>query len=242
MAFGLYEFQIYILYPILITMIIFLGVRVLQRKRANINLVFSLFFLITGVSLIFNLIYMINDGTTYLIPDAQYVWWNNAINVAVSCSWIFLYCFVMIVKKSEVEFTPKKQLAHIALYVALMCVLFVIPDGVQPTTYDLTAGVSRRPLWSAVYALYGIALVSVVAIASIVQTIIVYRNFEDQTVKKKFLYIIAGLVLLYIMHTGNYVANAEFFGPGYRDIQTYVTILIIPSVILLYLGMGKKNQ
>ncbi|MHA1730555.1 MAG: hypothetical protein ACTSU5_01355 [Promethearchaeota archaeon] len=227
----------------MIFMFIFIGYRILSRNRALLNFQFALFFLVSGSSLIINVIYMFTSGGTYIINDDVYIVLNNLVNICVNSAWIFLYCFIMMVKKSEVEFTKKKQLLYILIFLALLSVLLFIPGGVTPKSYNLSSEpvTYRRPLWSMTYFTYGIIVFLGLAVVALFQAIKVYGKFQDPSVKRKFLLFIIGMVMLTFLVSNNYLTNAEILGESYRSLSSYLTILIIiPSNIFIYYGVGKR--
>ncbi|GAB4329641.1 MAG: hypothetical protein Kow0069_37200 [Promethearchaeota archaeon] len=254
MAFGIYEIQIFVMYPILIVAFLFVGYRVYKRNPGQrINAYFALFFAIIGGSLIPNVIYLVKVGGEFIVPDATYLVLNNSINLAVNWAWILLLNFVMIVKLSEAEFDTKKQVLFIVVYSVVEAVLFLLGyyGGIKPKYYvgdtALPLGqtatgddVVRKPFWELTYGGYGIVTITLMAAIVVLQSVLIFRKFQDPAVKRRFSLFIVGLCVLYYLGLGNYLANTELLGESFRTVHSYLTLLIIPDAWLMYAGVGKE--
>jgi hypothetical protein len=158
-------------------------------------------------------------------------------NFIICLAPIFLLIFNLILLKSEKVIDLKKQLLIILSYGGILSLMFLFYpfEGVQNN-----ASTNWYPLWNLPYLIFiYFALTSFTTIPILYTSSKLYKKFEDQELKKKWLYYIAGYIglaiYLYSTFLGNYMSN----------LLTYILIsigiaAIIPSIFLLYYGVGKR--
>ena len=148
---------------------------------------------------------------------------------------VFLLVFVLIIYKSEKVFTTTKQSIIILICsVAIFCMVF-IPGGVT-----INASTDWKPVWSWLFFSYLITVITIIYIPAFYYSTKIYKEFEDEQLKKKWRFLLIGIFLLYMLNFGTLFSNT-------LNIQTFRTvwsmislILVIVSPYMMYYGVGKQ--
>ncbi|MFX1238476.1 MAG: hypothetical protein ACFE8P_12250 [Promethearchaeota archaeon] len=140
--------------------------------------------------------------------------------------------------KSKFEFTLNKQIIVFTIYAIISFLLLLIPGGI---TIDETT--DWRPLYS--YLLFVVLLIYATAaliIPSFIFSIKIYKSFEDEIVIKKWKYYFIGYCGFAFSFYGWMVYNT-ITDPLVRVIWSIISgVILIPSGILMYLGIGRQLQ
>jgi hypothetical protein len=224
--------QIYVVQGLVGVFFLFLAYRILKRDIKRLNIIFSCFYIIAAAGVFMNFIYApLTIESTVLI----------LYYITIFCflfSPIFLLVLELILIKSEKVIDTKKQLIIIGIYgVLLICMIF-IPNGVT-----INANTDWKPVWSVAYFLYTIIILTIGAIVpGLYYSTIIYKNFEDPKLKKKWQYFIIGLCGLYVLVYGTLISNTLNI-QAVRLIWTIISlILVIFPPYLMYYGVGKQIE
>ena len=165
---------LWIVYSVMIVLFLYLGVSILKRgHKRRINQVFFAFLLTTAIGLVFNISYR-------AINDPIYNEIGNMITIfLVNVSLIFLLLFHLIIWKSDKIITDRIKRWVIIFWTVLCSILFII-DGVS-------FNAENKPVWSSDFFTHGIIILSALYGTIIYVNTQVYRRFETQDLKKKYL-------------------------------------------------------
>ena len=224
--------QVYVVQGVICVFFLFLAYKILKRGRQRLNLILSGSYMTMAIGLIINFIYApITNPQLELIVLILYY---------MTLFFLFLYpafllCFILILLKSEKIITTTKQIIIILVYAVILFCMVFIPNGVV-----INASTDWRPVWSWLLFIYVMGVVTLGFVPSFYFSIKIYKEFEEEQIKKKWRYFIMGLIGLYIFAFGSLFANA-------LNIQTFRTIwsiisliLVIISPISIYMGVGKQ--
>ena len=218
---------LWIVYSVMIALFIYLGVSILKRgRKRRINQVFFAFLITTAIGLVFNMSYRaINDPAYNII--------GNMITIfLVDVSLIFLLLFHLIIWKSDKIITDSIKIWVIIFWTVLCSLLFII-DGV-------TFNTENKPVWSTNFFTHGIIInISILGLIIYVNTQ-VYRRFETQDLKKKYLNTIISTTMFFWLAIGNYLANF-LDNPIFREVFTYSALIAIPASIMFYMGLKREQ-
>jgi hypothetical protein len=150
---------------------------------------------------------------------------------------IFLLMFNLNLLKSKFEFTPKNQQIFFIIYAVVFFVILLFPDGIT-----IDESTDWRPQWS---LLFSIVLTIVVTICFIIPTTIfsiqIYKSFEDEIIKKKWGYYLLGYLGIIFTFYSLVIYNT-LEDPLIKSITGLLTLVLVPSGILMYLGIGRQLQ
>ena len=138
--------------------------------------------------------------------------------------------------KSKFEFTRKKQLILFIIYAIASFVILLIPGGIT-----IDASTDWRPLYTLTFSIILMIFATVFLIVpSFLFTLKIYKTFEDETIKKKWLYYLLGYCGLAFVFNILIIYNS-FTDPIIRTLFSIISVIIlIPSGILMYLGIGRQ--
>jgi len=204
---------------------------VIKRGRKRLNYTFSGFYLCSGIAALINVIYaflFVNPAVLIL----------HFITYYLFCfAFIFLLLFNLIIIKSEKLFSPDKQLIIIILYAALLLILAFIPNGLK---IDQTT--NWEPKYSLIFFCYAISIVSCIGIIpNIYLSIKIYKEFENESLKKKWKLYFIGMciyfVIFYLTSLANYLSSQE-----YNLILSIILFTSFPAILLVYFGVGRQLE
>ena len=204
---------------------------VLKRDTKHLNRVMASFYLFTALATVVNVIYA-------PLEDQTIVHVLHFITYALFCfSLIFFLIFAKILYSSEMAFNKGKQLTTMAIFILLILILALIPEGI-------TIGVSTswKPVWSLAFTLYAMAINIPVMVITLNYGYKVLHKFQNPELKKRWNYFLMGMSGNYIVWIGttlsNYLDNATF-----RFVWAVIAgVLMIVVSYLIYFGIGKQIQ
>jgi hypothetical protein len=239
--------QVYLVYGAIFVLFTALGIMTLQRKRNRISITLSLVFIIPALGLLMNILYRAIDDYSFNLI-------GNRITIIMSClGLINIYFFSEIISKSQIGFPLRRQILIFLLYAALLCVLFLIPNGVE---FEYNSGVGLEgynsrsldpldlgvPVWSLAFFLYGMILSQAVVGFIIYTGLKQYQKMgNDSVFGRKYIMTLLGMILMDIVIISSFLFN-YLNTPVGRQISLYLGICIVPAGILMYLGLkGEKK-
>jgi hypothetical protein len=209
------------------------GLIILRRDTKRLNQLFSTFYILAASATIINVIYVsftINP-LVKILHFITYYLFCFAI--------VYLLIFTLIVLRSEKIFTETKHNLIAVIYGGLL--LGLAPIGwYGGITID--ASTDWRPVWSLLFLIYALIVISVCAIIpTIYFSIEVYKKFEDEIIKKKWAYYILAImdyfIILYLTSISNYLNN-----PAFRLFTSITGLSLYATAYLLYYGVGKQIE
>ncbi len=224
--------QVYIVQGMVGVFFLFLTYKILKRDTKRLNLIFSGFYVSVATGVFVNFIYApLTIETVVLI--LYYITMFFFLFAP-----IFLVVVELILLKSEKIINTTKQLIIIIIYGILIFCMIFIPNGVT-----INASTDWKPVWSVPYFIYTVTIFTIMAIGpGLYYSVQIYKQFEDEKLKKKWGYFIIGLCGLYALSYGTFISNT-------LNIQTFRTIWAIISLVLItippylvYYGVGKELE
>lgn len=208
---------------------IYLSYKVLKRHRTKISIICSMFFIPIACAFIINIIYLF-----LRIDPIVYILYIIVIYCLLLAQ-IFLLMFNLNLLKSKFEFTKQKQLIFFLIYAIGCFVLLLIPGGIT-----INESTEWRPMWSLFFSII-FAIVSTIlfTIPTFVFSIRIYKSFEDDVIKKKWTYYLLGYLGLIFSFYSLIIYNT-IEDPFIKLITSLLTIILVPSGVLMYLGIGRQ--
>jgi hypothetical protein len=234
--------------------ILIIGSGVLSRNpKSRLNRSFFFFYFFVAIGLLINVAYRLINIEIYMI------WMNRVTLFFTTFGIIFLYNFNMIIYHSEQVYTRKKSWLWIILWFLVCTGFFWIDNkngvkwdfaenvpGVQPLWEGLeSAGV---PAWSTLFTIYGLVIAQGLFILIIVIAAKIIKKFEDKKLRRKYVSSIIAIILFDYILVGNMINNwvviQDLFiyaAMPFSQIFLYTSPLVLPAVILLWIGARKRN-
>ena len=238
--------------------ILIIGSSVLRRNsKSRLNRSFFLFYFFVAFGLLINVAYRLINIEIYMI-------WMNRVTVFFSTfAIIFLFNFNMIIYHSEQVYTKKKAWFWVILW-AIICSGFFWLDsmnGVQWDFSDIIPGIQSRiyypdaagiPAWSTLFTLYTLVIAQGLFILIIVIAVRIVLKFEDVKLRRKYTSSIIAIILFDWILVGNMINNwtviqnlNAFYNVldfiPFSQFFLYSSVLVIPAVLLLWLGIRRKE-
>ena len=216
----------------MIILFLFLGISILIRgPQKRINQMFFIFLLLIALGLINNIIYR-------TIDDPQLNIIMNQVSIFFpSLSIVFLFLFNLIILKSDKIITDKLKLILIIIWVILCSMFFVIaaiiPDSV-------TFNTDNNPVWRWEFAAYGLIIDQLSFTFILIVNVQIYKRFEHEELKKKYLYTIASVLMFDWVLVGNFINN-WWSNDIFRQIFPITSLIAIPACIFLYIGVKRET-
>jgi hypothetical protein len=239
--------QVYLIYGVIFILFLFLGVKQLVRKRNRVSITLSLVFLIPALGILINIIYRTIDTYEFNLI-------GNKLTIILSClGLINIYFFVQLISKSQLSFPLWKQISIFLIYLLLLSVLFIIPNGVEFEYNGIPGfeGYNNRssepldlgvPVWSTAFFLYGMIVSQVVTIWLIFIAVKQFKEFGRHSIYgKKYMLTLIGLILMDVVIIGSFLFN-WINTPLGRQINLISGIFIIPAAIFLHIGLKQEKQ
>jgi len=211
---------------------IIFGLIILRRDTKRLNQLFSTFYLLAASATILNVIYV----SFTLNPLVKIL---HFITYYLFCfAMVYLLIFTLIVLKSEKVFTVKKHNLIAVIYGGLL--LGLAPIGwYGGITID--ASTNWRPVWSLAFLVYALIVISACILPTLYYSIEVYKKFEDEIIKKKWLFYILAIIgyfaILYLTSISNYLNN-----PSFRLFTSIAGLTLFATAYLLYYGVGRQIE
>lgn len=202
--------------------------KILRRDHNRVNYLLGAFYISCGIGVIINLIY------TLIYIEIIVLILHYSSFFFLSLSLIFLFLFVLTLKKSEFIISLKTIVLILGIFSISVIGLCLIPDGV--VINDSTGWI---PDWSAVFAISVLIIHDLVIIPTIIYSIKMYRQFKDSMLKKKWKYFLIGIMGYFFLFYGTTISHT-LAEPIIRNIWSYVSILSLPFLYLIYSSIGKN--
>ncbi|MFX1394651.1 MAG: hypothetical protein ACFFAH_13910 [Promethearchaeota archaeon] len=221
--------QVYVAQGIVFAIFLFLGYKILKRGKKRLNLMLSCSYLTVVIGFAINFIYApLTDELIVLILYYMTLFFLFLYPA-------FLLVFALILLYSEKVVTTPKQLSIILIYAGILFCMVFIPNGVI-----INASTKWKPVWSLLFFIYVISIITIAVILALYFSLKIYREFEDDKLRKKWKYFIIGLIGIYIFTFGTLLSNTLNI-QTVRTIWSYISlILVIISPYLMYYGVGKQ--
>lgn len=224
--------QIYIVQGSVGLFFLYLAYKILKRDTKRLNLIFSSFYICGATGVLLNFVYApLTDELVVLTLYYMTVYF-------FLFSPIFLVVFMLILLKSEKVINTKKQLIIIIIYGVSLFGMIFIPEGVI-----INASTDWKPVWSIPYFIYTASIFSVMVIFSgLYYSMQIYKQFEDEQLKKKWKYFIFGICGIYTLVYGTLISNTINL-QDFRTIWslTSLGLALIPPY-LIYIGVGRSIE
>ncbi|MFX1393219.1 MAG: hypothetical protein ACFFAH_06535 [Promethearchaeota archaeon] len=220
--------SIYIGFGILIAFFLILIFKILRYNRTRTILTFSGFYILVCIALILNFLYAsIFDKEIVLILHYITIYF-------IFFSGIFIVNFCIILLKDVEKFTLKKQVIITIIYAIVLCITFLIPNGVIIND-------DWRPVWNLYYFLYLIILNFTTGfIPTIYYCIKIFKSLDDNFLRNKWIFFIIGIFCLYIGLYGTCIDNT-LDNPSFRPIWSiFLTIFVIIGAYFMYYAVAIK--
>jgi len=220
--------QVYLVQGLVGLFYLFIGYKIIRREKRGINFILSTFYFTVVIGVILNIIYVnIFNETVALVL--------HFITYYLFClSLIFLFIFVLILLKSDKIITLKKQIAIFTIFALLLIVLWYIPEGIRLNE------VSWKPEWSWPFFTYSIVICSSIAIGpTIYVSFKIYRSFQKDILKKKWIYFLVGIFGYFFLYYGTTLSNT-IADPTFRLIWSIMSLPALISIYFIYHGVAKQ--
>ncbi|MFX1338264.1 MAG: hypothetical protein ACFFDK_06625 [Promethearchaeota archaeon] len=224
--------QIYVVQLGMGIIYIIFGLIILRRSTKRLNQLFSTFYLLSASATIINVVYV----SLYVNPLVKIL---HFITYYLFCfAIVYLLIFTLIVLKSERVFTIKKHNLIAVIYGGFL--LGLAPIGwYGGITID--ASTNWRPVWSLAFLVYALIVISGCIIPTLYYSIQVYKKFEDEIIKRKWLFYILAILgyftILYISSISNYLND-----PTFRLMTSISGLSLYATAFLLYYGVGRQIE
>ncbi|MFW9971140.1 MAG: hypothetical protein ACFFDF_13175 [Candidatus Odinarchaeota archaeon] len=228
---------IYLVQGLICAWFSYLAYRILKRDRKRLNIIFSGFYLSAAIGLIFNFIY----GPLPWEPVILVL--NFLTNFGSFYAPIFFVVFNLILLKSEKIVTPAKQmLIFIGYGIYMFSMIFFVLAGPE-WGVELNATTNWTPVWALAFFLYvflGVTIFTIVPLLYL--SFQIYKKFEDQQLKKKWKFVIYGviglMIFMYAIIFSNWLNDQTF-----RNIVLPIGIVLAAvSGYMMYSGVGRQLE
>ena len=224
---------IFISQLILAIIFLFIAIKLLRRTRPRPIITLSMWYLLTTTGFVFNVLHVIiaafQPENALLLIVVYFLSFYPLL-----FSPIFILTFIISILKLGDVFTVKKQLIITLIYGFVTLLIFFIPDGITFTE-------QWRPIYSwgfftAIYTSFTIFI----TIPTIWYSRRLIKTFQDKILKKKLMTFLIGVFGMALAVYGA-TLYITWQNPLFTTIWSVVTFfLMIPSGILIYLGIGRE--
>jgi len=206
---------------------------ILRRSTKNLNQIFSMFFISVAIGTVINVIYA-------PLTNSVLVKFLNIFTYFMFClAMVFLLIFNLMLLKSEKVINPRKQVIIVIIWALILLGLFFI---------GMLSGVSIdektdwKPVWDLPFFLYGIIVCSIfMIIPTIFTSIQIYKDFEDEEIKKKWMFFLIGISFYYFMWAGTTISN--FLAKDLiRSVWGIIALIAFLAIYAMYYGVGKQIE
>jgi hypothetical protein len=226
-------FTIYIAQGIVFAVFLYLAIKILRRDNKRLNIIFAGFYISPVIGFFINFLY----GPMTYVPLILFL--NYLTNFGIFYSPIFLVVFDLILLKSEkVINTAKQALILVVFGVVMFCMIFfIITPG-----YGVTLDENLSPVWSLPFFWYLTGAELIVTITIFYLSLLIYKKFQDETLKQKWKSFIYGFLCLTVFMYGVFLSNT-LNNPTFRiGMGLTGIILAIISAFLIYRGVGRQLE
>jgi len=221
--------QVYIVQGLYGLFYIYMAILILNKDRKRMNQLLSGFYLSVGIGVIINIIY----AGIYIELIVEVL---HFMTYFLFCfALCFLLLFILLLSKSEDIITTTRQIAIMVTFAILLLFLLLIPNG-----FNVNSSTEWVPVWNPLFLLHAaIICVCVAIIPSLYFARALLKKFENEDLKKKWKYFILGISSYFFVWTITSFSNTLNIA-SFRMITAILTVCTIPSVYLIYYGVGKQ--
>ncbi|MFW9945493.1 MAG: hypothetical protein ACFFBZ_07535 [Promethearchaeota archaeon] len=220
--------------PLLGIVFLFLAFRILKRSRSQLSLTLSVFYILIGIAVIINLIFLLVTPTR--IDILLYILYFLT-SYLILFAFIFIVVFIHNLLKIDSIYSYKKYSMIILLYgIGCFILLIAVPEGIR---------ISSETNWVPVYS-WTFLLVEYVfytcfiTISTLIYATKLYLKFKDKNLKKKLRFFILGILGMIFILYGIVLFNT------WQDV-TFKTVwsissffIMVPSALFIYYGIGQN--
>ncbi|MBD3227072.1 MAG: hypothetical protein GF329_02705 [Candidatus Lokiarchaeota archaeon] len=219
---------VYVVYGIYGGSYLFMASKILRRNLNRLSSLLGAFYISSGIGVIFNFIY-----TFIYIEFIVLILYYITVSLLL-LSLIFLFLFIFTLKKSEDIVTLRIILGIIIIYLIFVLSICFIPNGVR-----INESTQWKPVWSLNFTIFVLIIGDLAIIPTIYISFRTYQQFSDTILKKKWKYFLIGILGYFFLFYGN-VINLFLNNPLIRQTWSYISILSLPFVYLIYNSIGKS--
>ena len=221
-------FLIVIIQSFICVLFLSLAHKILRRNQNRLTLILSGFYISEALGLIMNIIY-------YPLKINPLVYILHFITCFfIGFGQIFLVIFLLNLFKLDKDFNMKKHVIIISSYAISIFLLLIFPGGIT-----INENTNWRPVfsWTFLVSLY-IFFTCFIIIPTIILSIEIYKKFENKNLKRKLKLFFLGINGTFFAYYGSLLYNT-WDDPLFRAIWSVLSLIIIPSGLLIYYGIGK---
>jgi hypothetical protein len=220
--------QIFIIQSIFSIFYFYMAAKILKRDTKRLNLLLSMFYIVVATAVSVNMIYAIMtiEAVVHLLHFITYF--------LFAYGQVFLLLFVLILIKSENIISDKIQYAILIVYALFLFILFFIPGGIT-----INESTNWKPVWNIPFSIYaGVVSTVFTTIPTLYFSTKIYHKFENEQLKRKWLFFMCGVIAYFFVNYGTLVSNT-LNNTGFRTIWLVLSALTLPTTYLIYYGIGR---
>ena len=206
-----------------------ISILVLKRDTKRLNIIFSIFFMSVFIGAVLNVIYaQLNSNPTVLILHffTYYCFYFG---------FVFLVIFNIILLKSEIFMTNKKQYIFIIVYGIILALTALIPNAIT-----INESTKWKPVWNLQLLIYALVISAVMSILTFYVAIRIYNQITDDYLKKRFRFFIIGAFAYFFYSFFLPIANFLNIQTVRLTVSIVGVIMLIISAPTMYYGVGKQ--
>ncbi|MHA2401264.1 MAG: hypothetical protein ACXADU_20570 [Promethearchaeota archaeon] len=233
--------QVFLVQGLVFLFFVSISIIILKRDRKRLNRIFSGFYILVSLGLLFNFIYapMRSDNLVGVIEV-----FNFLTNFCLLLGPIFLVVFQLILLKSEKIVTKKRQRILIISYSIVLLFMIAFMFG-EETGVDINSGTSWIPIYHLPIYIF---LVVVHSIGSTIPTIYlsfkVLKKLTNPMLRNKWKFFMVGIHSLNFFMYGTYTSYIlEVIIHGFRFAWSVAGFfIVIAGGYLLFYGVGRQLE
>ncbi|MHA1291572.1 MAG: hypothetical protein ACTSQJ_02760 [Promethearchaeota archaeon] len=208
---------------------------ILKRDRKRLNQIFSAFYLTIAAATIVNVIYVaieLNPIVSILHFITVYLFFLGPA---------FLLIFNLILLKSEKVIDNKKQILIIGGYSVILFITMIL-TATLPDQMQINEDTGWVPVWGLTFVFTLLITYTIIALIPVTITSIqVFSKFEDTQLKKKWMFFILSVFILFIYFYFVPLRNASS-DETFRNMVSYLGLMLYVTAFMLYYGVGRQIQ
>lgn len=205
----------------------YLAFRILKRNFNRLTLTLSFFYILPGTGLFLNIIYL--PLSTYAIGIILYF----VLVFLILFGQIFLLIFIINLLNVNPNIISRNQIFFIIIYAILAWLLLIFPGGITINRETDWTPKYSLPFFITIYIFY----TSLICIPTIIYLMRLSHRFQDKVLKRKMRYFFTGIAGMLLSIYGLILYNT-WDDPIFKIIWTFLSLLVIPSGLLIYYGIG----
>jgi len=213
---------------IIVIYFLYLAILIIKRNRNLLNVTLSCYYFFVSIAFIIVII-----SVPIRVNPLAYILYFIALFL-LTFSNIFLPLFSINLLRKEKPFSLKIEFLFIIIYGLINLFLLLFPNGIS---YNEITNWTPIYTWDFLIVFYIVYSLSIL-IPQIILSVKLHHKFLDKQLKKKLRFFFGGTFLNYLI---SYCAilNNTWNNPIYNIIFVFISLLIVPSGLLLYKGIGK---